>query len=114
MPEGASAEAQSDGENWAPVFLRFGFSFFVGFALGAAVRTVFRLVLLFVGLFAALLFGFSELGFVEVHWDTMGAAFDGFVAKLGDEASSLRGFFTGGLPSAGLAMLGLYAGFRRG
>lgn len=116
LPNGESesvGEASAEGK-WAPVFLRFGFSFFIGYALGFAVRSVLKLTLLFAGLFAMLLFGFGEMGFVEVHWDAMGGAFDGLVEKVKSEAGSVKGLITGRLPSGGLALLGLYAGFRRG
>ncbi len=115
--EGPAAEAgaaDEDDGRWAPVFLRFGFSFFIGFAIGSAMRTVLRVVLLFVGLFAMAQFALTELGFIEVHWARLGEEFDGFFDRVGDEAGSIKGLFTGRLPSAGLAMLGLYAGLRRG
>ena len=118
LPEGQAESigaAADDGDSkWAPIFLRFGFSFFVGYALGFAARSVLKLALLFAGLFAALLFGFDAMGFVEVKWHAMGGAFDTLLEKVSSEAGSVKGLLTGRLPSGGLAMLGLWAGFRRG
>lgn len=117
LPPDGSARVEPpppDESNWAPVFLRFGFSFFVGFAIGSAIRMVLKLALIFIGGFAVLLMGLESFGFVAVQWDVMGQAFDDLVAKIGEESGSVKGFLTGRLPSAGLGVFGLYAGFRRG
>ncbi|MCA8942936.1 MAG: FUN14 domain-containing protein [Planctomycetes bacterium] len=111
--DGGSPAAAADETQWAPVFLRFGFSFFIGFSLGAALRTVLKIVVVFVGLFFLTQVALAEFGFVEVHWAKIGEEFGGFFDRIGEEADSVRKLLTGRLPSAGLAVLGLYAGLRR-
>ncbi len=114
LPEGQEIEPPDEETNWAPVFLRFGFSFFVGFAIGTAFRMVLRIALTFVGLFAVAMMALELSGFVTIEWNAMGEAFDQLMGRIGDEAGTVRGLLTGRLPSAGLGMFGLYAGFRRG
>ena len=50
---------------------------------------------------------------IDVRWDVMDTAFQGMAAGLGDQFQSAQAFITGSLPSAGMASLGLYTGFRR-
>ncbi len=97
----------------SPVFLKLGFSFFVGFAIGYAFRQFLKLALIFVGLQLILLFGLTALGWVTVEWEIMADAWDGFIAQLGGQLESFRSFIAGGLPQAGLASLGLFTGFKR-
>lgn len=112
--DAATDSTAGDDVRWAPVFLRFGFSFFIGFSLGAALRTVLKIVVVFLGLFCLAQIALAEFGFVEVHWARIGEEFGGFFDRIGEEADSIRQLLTGRLPSAGLAALGLYAGLRRG
>ena len=59
------------------------------------------------------LFGLSAVDWVEVRWDGMASAWDGFAANVGTQFESIRAFITGSLPQATLAGLGLFAGFKR-
>ena len=107
---GADAEEKSE---LSPAFLRLGFSFFVGFAVGYAFRSFLKLVLVVIGMLLIALFSLSYIEWVTVNWDAMGQSFDVFMASVQQEAGAFRSFITGSLPTAGLASLGLFAGFRR-
>lgn len=118
-PGGTTGEPGDAGEsagagNLSPAFLRLGFGFFVGFAIGYALRSFLKLVLVFVGIQLIALFGLSYVEWVTVNWAAMNAFFDGFVERVQQEAGAFQTFVTGSLPTAGLASLGLYTGFRRG
>ena len=107
------AVGAAESGDLSPVFLKLGFSFFVGFAIGYAFRQFLKLALIFVGLQLILLFGLTALGWVTVEWEIMADAWDGFIAQLGGQLESFRSFIAGGLPQAGLASLGLFTGFKR-
>jgi uncharacterized membrane protein (Fun14 family) len=104
--------AESGG--WSPVFLKMGFSFFVGFAVGYVSRMFLKIVMLVAGTIALSMFGLSQLGLVEVHWQQMSDVFDSVMGHVRDQATGFRKLFTGSLPAAGLGALGLFTGFRKG
>lgn len=112
----ATAEAETP---WSQAFFGYGFSFFVGFGIGYAVRAFLKLSLLFAGIFALLLFALSYFTdtsgtpFIEVNWNVLDGAFNRFADKVKEQTGAFRSFITGSLPNAGLAGLGLFAGFKR-
>jgi len=114
-----SAETKSetppvDADNpWTPALLRGGLSFLVGFSLAYAVRTFMKIAIFFLGVWAASLFLLASLGWIEVHWNLIDAAFASWSSTIGEQFESARTFITGSLPSAGMAGLGLVTGFRR-
>ena len=105
--------SEAETEPWSPVLLRGGLSFFVGFALAFALRMFMKIALFFVGVFVASLFLLENVGFLTMHWDLADAWFNDFSGHLGAQFESMKAFVTGSLPSAGMAGLGLLAGFRR-
>jgi uncharacterized membrane protein (Fun14 family) len=111
---GETPSSVEDSETaWSPALIKGGISFFAAFALAFAFRSFLKLALIVLGLWFAVLFYLSWLGWIEVHWDVIDAAFTGWTATLGDQFQSVQAFITGSLPSAGMAGLGLYTGFRR-
>lgn len=91
-----------------------GFSFFIGFAIGILLRTFLRLVLVFVGLMALVLLALDQADLVTVHWQQLDAWWSTFGDRISADFEHLRTALTGRLPQAGLAALGLFAGFRKG
>ncbi len=108
------AEEPPSGNPWSPALLRGGISFFVAFILAFTFRTFLRIAIVLAGLWVASLFLLASAGWIEVHWEVIDAAFRGWSATIGDQFASVTSFLTGSLPSAGLAGLGLYTGFRKG
>jgi uncharacterized membrane protein (Fun14 family) len=111
------ADAVSDGEGddiWSPALLRGGISFFAAFVLAFALRSFLRLAMIFAGVWVASLFLLASLGWIEVHWTVIDDQFVGWTQTLGAQFQSLAGFVTGSLPKAGMAGLGLVAGFKKG
>lgn len=111
--QGAELDGQPDSQDLSPVFLKLGFSFFVGFAVGYAFRAFVKLALIFVGLQLLALFGLSYVEWVTVNWEVMGSAWDGFAERVASEVQTFKSFLTGSLPQASLGATGLYAGFRK-
>jgi uncharacterized membrane protein (Fun14 family) len=114
--EGEAPAAETEAapsETISPGLLKGGFSFFVAFAVGFALRMFFRVALLFLGIWAASFFLLASLGWVEIHWNLIGATFEGWSRTIGDQFQSFTAFVNGSLPSAGMGGLGLYTGMRR-
>jgi uncharacterized membrane protein (Fun14 family) len=109
----SAAPVPGDESLWTPALLRGGLSFLVGFSLAYAARIFLKIAVFFVGVWAASLFLLSSLGWIEVHWHAIDAAFSGWASRIGDQFASARAFITGSLPSTGMAGLGLFTGLRR-
>lgn len=110
-PSGSGVEEEP---GWSPAFLKMGFGFFVGFAIGFTLRTFLKLAMLAFGFLFLSLFALSSAGLVTVEWETMGNVFEGWFAHIGDQFSGLKSLITGSLPATGLGAFGLYAGLRKG
>jgi uncharacterized membrane protein (Fun14 family) len=113
-PASGEAPAPEDASagGWSPFFVKGGFSFFFGFCVGYALRAFFKVSAIALGVIFLALLGLQQVGFVEIRWDAISAAWDGTTAKLSDELESIKTFLTGSLPSAALGGLGLFAGFK--
>lgn len=107
------ASAEGGGSNLSPAFMKMGFSFFVGFAIGLAFRTLLRLALIFIGLQLAVLFGLEQIDWIAIDVEAMKRSFDAMTGNLKSQFESFQTFLTGRLPQAGLASLGLYTGFKK-
>ncbi len=99
--------------SFSPFFVKGGLSFFVGFALGYALRTFFKISAIVIGVILLAIFGLSYAGVLDIDWTAIDTHFDQLVAKLKTEGSSFKTFITGSLPSAGIATLGLATGFKK-
>ena len=100
-------------EKWSPAMIRGGFGFFVGFAIGLALRIFLRLSIVFIGLNLLLLFGLSYMGWLEVHWETIGSQFYQWKLSLEEQFTEFKTFISGSLPTVGLSGAGLFTGFRK-
>lgn len=108
-----SQEAEPEGlAAWSPMFVKGGFSFFVGFCIGYALRAFFKISAIVLGVIFLALLGLQQVGFVEIDWAALSDAWDVLVERLSGEFGGIREFLTGSLPSAALAGLGLFTGFQ--
>jgi uncharacterized membrane protein (Fun14 family) len=118
LERGDPPARDADGEastvkDWSPVLLKGGLSFFLGFCIGYAVRTFFRISAVVIGLVGLAIFGLSYAGVLNVDWHMIEQGFDRIVAGVKEQASGFQAFITGSLPSAGLAAMGLFTGFKK-
>lgn len=100
-------------DTWSPAIFRLGFSFFVGFAIGYALRAFVKITLIILGAGFLGLFLLQYAGVVDVNWGLLEGHYDDTVAWLKREASSFTEFAKGYLPSGASALAGLVIGFRR-
>jgi uncharacterized membrane protein (Fun14 family) len=112
--EGAEGkEVGSGAESWSPVLMKGSMSFLIGFSVGYALRTFFKISAVVLGLVCLAIFGLSYAGLLQVDWATLQAHFDRIAGKFQEQASGFKEFISGSLPSAGLATAGLVTGFKR-
>jgi uncharacterized membrane protein (Fun14 family) len=94
-------------------FFRLGFSFIAGFCIGLAVRKTLKLTALVAGLLLLCLFLLDYAGLITVNWQGFDGLYQQVAQRVERESAQLRTFITGSLPAAGLAALGLFAGFKK-
>ncbi|MEM7166094.1 MAG: FUN14 domain-containing protein [Planctomycetota bacterium] len=111
-PDGTELQGDSN-QPWSPALFRGGFGLFLGFAVGIALRLFLRMLGIVIGAQLLVLFLFSYLGWVEVHWETIDQHVKGWFASWGEEFASFQRFVTGHLPSTGLAGVGAWVGWKR-
>lgn len=112
VPEGLAPPADAGGLISQALFLKLGFSFMVGLALGYAIKIAFRIALLVAGLvlFALLLLQYK--GFIQVEWSALERVHDGWTQWLGAQAGAFFGFVGRNLTSAASLLAGLAVGLR--
>jgi uncharacterized membrane protein (Fun14 family) len=93
-------------------FLKLGFPFIVGLAVGYALKIAFKVALVAGGLVLVALFGLQYGGIVEVNWAGMESNYDGIVDWLTAYAGALKGFMADNLSSAASFTAGLLLGLR--
>ncbi len=107
------AEASGAASDWSPALMKGGLSFIVGFCLGYALRTFFRIGAVMAGIVLLAVFGLSYAGVLQVDWNAINQFFDRAVAGIKDQAGNFQTFVAGSLPSVGLAGAGLFTGFKK-
>ncbi|MEE2886193.1 MAG: FUN14 domain-containing protein [Planctomycetota bacterium] len=98
---------------WSEAAFKYGFSCFVGFVCGFAVRSFLKMALVFCGVFCLALFALEYAGFLTIEWDALDQEFSGILERIKTQAEGFRSFITGSVPNAGLALFGMYVGFRK-
>lgn len=93
-------------------FLRMGFSFIVGLAVGYALKVAFKIALVVGGVLLLLLFSLQYAGIIDVNWTGMESQYDGLVDWLAAYAVALKDFIADNLSSAASFTAGLLLGLR--
>jgi len=93
-------------------FLRLGFSFIVGLAIGYALKVAFKIALAVGGLLLVLIFSLQYGGIIEVNWVGMEHSYNGLVDWLAAYAGGLKDFIANHLSSAASFTAGLVLGLR--
>lgn len=93
-------------------FLKLGFSFIVGLAVGYALKVAFKIALVVGGLLLVALFALQYSDIIEVNWSGMESNYDGSVDWLAAYAGALKDFMAAHLSSAASFTAGLLLGLR--
>jgi len=111
--ETASEGASTLGE-WSPSLVKGGFGFFLGFCVGYALRTFFRIGAVVIGLVLMVFLGLSYAGVLPpLDWAAIEEPFNRLAESVGEQASGFKTFLAGNLPSAGLSGLGVFTGVKK-
>lgn len=95
---------------YTPALFRFGFAFFVGFAIAYAIRAALKVVLIVAGAVLLLLVGLQTGGLITVNWGAMDGVYQSVTAWLADQTQSLTAFLRGYIPSGATAATGFGIG----
>lgn len=98
--------------NWVALAAYMGFSFFVGFAIGFAVRTFLKIMFFIVGAILLVLFVLQYNDMIHVNWASFEGSYDTLIAWVSPHLGGLKNFITANLSSAAMAGLGLFWGLR--
>ncbi|MBK1721082.1 hypothetical protein CKO23_02295 [Thiocystis violacea] len=113
MRQPSSAPAIDGGALFSEYFfLKLGFSFMVGLAMGFALKIAFKIALLVIGLILLALFGLQISGVIDVNWGGMEVHYDGWADWVGASASTFFGFVGDNLTSAASFFAGLAVGLK--
>ena len=99
---------------WSPSLVKGGFGFFLGFCVGYALRTFFRIGAVVVGLVLIVFLGLSYTGVLPpLDWSGLEGPFNRLAESIQAQASGFQAFLAGNLPSAGLSGLGVFTGIKK-
>lgn len=98
---------------WSPRLFGVGFGFFAGFCIAYAVRTVFKVAAIILGVLLLGAIGLQYAGLIQLDWSSLSQRYDAFATWLGPKAEGFWNFLTTQLPGAGSAIGGAVLGFRR-
>lgn len=114
-PASGSGSPQSPEflDDWSPVLVKGSLALFVGFTIGFALRSFLRVSAIFAGLIFGSILLLNMGGYLTIEWGKAQADFDSFVAALRGQVPGIKGFVQGSVPSAGLAIAGLFTGFKK-
>lgn len=93
-------------------FLKLGFSFVVGLAIGYALKFAFKIVLALVGLFMVGLFALQYAGIAHVDWSGMEVRYDTWAAWLSVNGPAFLDFIGNNLSSTASFVTGLAMGLK--
>ena len=99
--------------NWVALAAYMGFSFFVGFAIGFAVKTFLKIMFFVVGTMLLVLFVLQYNGMIHVNWASFEGSYNALITWISPHLGGLKNFITANLSSAAMAGLGLFWGLRR-
>jgi uncharacterized membrane protein (Fun14 family) len=109
----AVSDSRIDWDRWSPALFRGGFSFFAGFCIAYALRTVLKVGLLVCGVVLIAMFALQYAGLLNIDWNSISGQYDSVAAWLKGQFGNFKDFVSGHLPSAGSAVAGLAIGFMR-
>ncbi|MBK1719648.1 FUN14 domain-containing protein [Thiocystis violacea] len=103
----------SDGALFSELFfLKLGFSFMIGLAMGFALKVAFKIALFVIGLILLATFALQFAGLLDVNWSGLEVHYDGWADWMGAGAGVFFGFVGDNLTSAASFLAGLALGLK--
>lgn len=100
-------------DDYSPAIFRLGFAFFVGFALGYALKTFFKIVLIIAGVLLFTLLGLEHMEWISVNWDEVRGGYDSAAGWAQAQFASFGDFVKGAVPSTASAIGGLAVALKK-
>jgi uncharacterized membrane protein (Fun14 family) len=113
--EGAGgSEKRTLSEEISPFFLQGGLSFFIGLAIGTAVRVVYKATLALLGLVLLGVLALSYFGAIgPIDWASIEDWLSVHLKQADEQTAPFRDYLIASLPSATLGGAGLVTGFKK-
>jgi uncharacterized membrane protein (Fun14 family) len=93
-------------------FLKLGFSFMVGLAIGFALKIAFKIALVVGGLILLALFALQYTGVVDISWSGVEVRYDSWISWLSARAGAFFDFIGDNLTSTASFLAGLAIGLK--
>ena len=100
-------------DDYSPAIFRLGFAFFVGFALGYALKTFMKIVLIVVGVLLFTMLGLEHMEWISVNWDEVRGGYDSAAGWAQAQFASFGDFVKGAVPSTASAIAGLAVALKK-
>lgn len=100
-------------DDYSPAIFRLGFAFFVGFALGYALKTFMKIVIIIAGVLLFTLLGLEHMEWIVVNWDEVRGGYDSAAGWAQGQFSSFGDFVKGAVPSTAAAIGGLAVALKK-
>lgn len=110
---GSVQAPEPEPQPWSPLLFKGGLSVIGGFCVGFALRAFLKVTAIATGVLLIALLGLQYAGWIEVDWNALSGAYERVSARVSSELQSMRDFIAGVVPSAGLAGVGFFTGFKR-
>jgi len=107
---GGGALAMGQADDWSASGLRTGGGYLLGFVIGAIVRIFVKLSLFVSAGVAAIAFGLSSIGLVDLPWETFAEVQSAFASEVSQQTANFKAFLTSYLPAGVASSLGLASG----
>ena len=100
--------------HWIAALSIMSFSFFAGWSIGFALKTVMKIILLIAGLIIGSIIVLQYVEIIPaVNWERVSELFQAATASIKAEGSSIFDFASGKLPAAASFGIGLWFALRR-
>ena len=100
-------------DDYSPAIFRLGFAFFVGFALGYALKTFMKIVIIIAGVLLFTLLGLEHMEWISVNWDEVRGGYDSAAGWAQGQFASFGDFVKGAVPSTASAIAGLAVALKK-
>ena len=97
-----------------PLVTQLGMGGIAGFVVGYAVKKVLKITLVVLGVFFVGLLYMAHIGFIEINYEEVTAAFESVVVRLMEGGATLPNLLTTNLPLAGSFIFGFGIGLKLG
>lgn len=106
-------QAVDQGTNLFSLFTIMGFSLFIGYAIGMAIKKIMFFGIFVIGVFFLGVTLLAYNGFLSVQWESLQGGYDTIASGLAATGNAYLGWLVAQLPIASSGTIGLLMGFKR-